>query len=157
MTDFAKRLLDRLGEATNRNQQILNKNEQAKQKLNAALPTIANSLQGNQVVLAALREVYGALEADGEELSTVILDLKEAQTSLDFATNMLEQAGYDFDNIKSFSQDEIWLADHLPTIKRAMDIFNLPKTKQALQDMKPGRFQEWVELIEEVKDERSIS
>lgn len=150
MTDFGRRLMARLQEATDRNQQIQSRNERAKEKLNKAMPAIAKSLQGNQVVLAAMREIYGALEADGEELSTAIVELKEARDSLEMALNMLEQADFDFANIQTLSQDSVWLAEHEPTIKRALEIFNLTKTKQVLADVKvsnPKRFQALKELF----------
>ncbi len=136
------RLLARLDEATDRNRQVLQKSERAKEKLGKNLPTLSKVLQGNQIALAAIREVYGALEADGEELQTVIVELKEAKDLLDVAKSLLEQAGFDFANIQVFSQEQVWLSDHPPTIKRALEIFNLSKVKQALKEIAPTRLEE---------------
>ena len=142
MSDFGTRLIQRLEEATKRNQQVFDRSESAKAKLAKALPILTKELEGNKIVLAAMREIYNALEADGEELSTVILELKQAKDSLEVATTLLEQAGFDFSNIATFSNDEIWLADHLPTIKRVVDIVNLQKLEVALDEVGKERFED---------------
>lgn len=147
MTDFGKRLIGRLDEATNRNKQALAKNEKARQNLSKVLPSITKSLQGNQVVMAAMREIYSSLEADGEELSTVIGELEDAKSSLEIATTLLDQANFDFANISTFANDEIWLGDHLPTIKRVVDIVNLQKLEVALDEADQHRFEDFAHAV----------
>jgi len=154
MSDFGNRLLARLSVATDRNQQVLKKNEKAKEKLSRNLPTLSRVLQGNQVALAAIREVYGALETDGEELQTVIVELKESRDLLDLAKNLLEQADYDFANIQTFSNDEIWLADHLPTIKRVVAIVNLQKLEVALDEADKERFEDIAHAVKRSGEKR---
>jgi hypothetical protein len=137
--DFGARLIQRLEEAADRNRQVLDKNVKAKEKMAKTLATLSKTLQGNQVILRALREIYGALEADGEELQATIIELKEAKDCLEIATNLLNQANYDFANIQSFSKDEVWLAEHPPTIRRALEIFNLNKLKVELDTIDKNR------------------
>lgn len=147
MSDFGRRLIGRLEKATDRNKQVLANNEKARESLGKALPIIDKNLQGNQIVLAAMREVYSALEADGEELSTVKADLEEAKARLEISDGLLEQAGYDFANIQQFSNDEIWLGDHLPTIKRVVDIVNLQKLEVALDEVDQERFVDFAHAV----------
>lgn len=147
MSDFGTRLIKRLEEAANRNQQIRDKNQTAKEKLEKALPVLTRSLKGNQIVLEAIREIYGALEADGEERQSTIVELNEAKDSLEMAVNLLDQAGYDFSNIQQFSNDEIWLGDHLPTIKRVVEIVNLQKLETALDEAENERFIDFAHAV----------
>lgn len=138
-TDYGRLLIQRLDEAEARTVKTLSTSnialrntDIAKEKLVKVLPILEKDLKGNQIVLAAIREIYNTLEADGEELSTAISELKEtdellhtAKDSLKLTIDLLEDAGFDFINIKTFSKDEIWLGNHLPTIIRALQVFNL--------------------------------
>lgn len=146
---YAARLIARLDEAANRNQQIFNKDQSALDKLNKVLPTLSKRLKGDEVVMAAIREIYSVLEEGAEESQSTIVELKEAKDSLEMATNLLKQADYDFANIQTFSNPEIWLGNHLPTIKRALNIFNLVPFEdnislfeQALDSLEKERFED---------------
>ena len=152
MSDFGARLIQRLDEAADRNRQVLAKNTKAKERLSKTLTSLSKTLQGNQVVLRALREIYSALEADGEELQSTIIELKEAKDCLEIATNLLNQADYDFANIQSFSKDEVWLAEHPPTIRRALEIFNLDKLKVELDLIDRRRRQDLKTVFGEAHD-----
>ncbi len=154
MTDeaYGARLVQRLEQAADRNRIVLENNRRIKAKLDKALPILTKNLKGNEVVLAAMREVYSALEKDGEELQSTIVELKLARDSLDIAASMLEQAGFDFANIQSFSKDEIWIAEHSPTIKRALETFNLDKLKVELDSIERNRRQDLRTIFIEAHD-----
>ena len=155
MSDFGTRLIQRLEKAKGRNQVALENNQMAKERIVKALPILEKDLQGNQIVLAALREIYSVLEADGEELQSVYAELKIACDSLETATNLLEQAGFDFANIQTFSNDEIWLGNHLPTIKRALDVFNISLFEQALDDLEKERFEDIAHAVQRSGQKRN--
>lgn len=148
--DFGARLIQRLEEAADRNQQVLRKNEIARDKLEKALPVLTKTLKGNHVILEAMKEIYTTLQADGEELSATLIELEQAKDSLQIATKLLTQANYDFSNIQTFSDDEVWLGNHLPTIRRALEVFsvipqddnNISLFEQALDDLEKERFED---------------
>lgn len=144
MSDFGSQLLARLDKATNRNEKVQKNNEQALEKLDRNLPTLNRSLQGNQVALAAIREVYSALEGDGEELQTVIVELKEAKDQLEITKSLLEQAGYDFANIGTAfgGGHDVWIGNHLPTIKKVVDSVDIPLFEIALDEAEKERFED---------------
>lgn len=154
MTDFGARLIQRLNEAVGRNEQIFSQNEKAKQRLKKVLPDLSKNLQGNDVYLRALAEIYSAMQTDGEVLQGNIIELKEAIVSLEFATNLLEQAGYDMANIQTFSKDEIWLGDHLDTIKRFVEIVNLQKLEVALDEADKERFEDIAHAVKRSGEKR---
>ena len=155
MNDFGTRLIQRLEKAKTRNQQVLNSNRTAKDKLDKILPILSKNLKGNQAIMAAWREIYSVLEADGEELQTVYAELKLTCDSLETATNLLEQAGYDFSNIQQFSNDEIWLGNHLPTIKRALDVFSISLFEQALDVLEKERFEDIAHAVQRSGQKRN--
>lgn len=141
MSDFGKRLLSRLGEATDRSDKTLANNQNAVKSLDKVMPIIDKNLEGNQVVLRALREVYSALEGDGEELSTAKGDLQDAKAALEISNNLLEQANFDLDNIKTaFGNDSPWFGNHLPTIKVFTEVLDIPLWEIALDETENERF-----------------
>jgi len=154
MSDFGARLIRRLQAAADRNQQVLEKNQGAKDKLAKVLPILEKDLQGNQIALAAMREVYNLLEADAEVRQSTIAELKEARDLLEKSATLLEQAGFDFSNIQQFSNDEIWLGDHLPTIKRVVDIVNLQKLEVALDEADKERFEDFAHAVKRSGEKR---
>ena len=138
---FSERLLIRLGIAADKQTQIERKNKIAKDKLSHALPILSKALQGNQLTLAAMREIYATMEEEGEELSSVVIELKEAKDVVEIMTNMLQEAGYDLANIRQITDERIWFASHLGTIKRAVAIFEIPLLEQALVEADKDRFE----------------
>ena len=138
---FSERLLIRLGIAADKQTQIERKNKIAKEKLSRALPILAKALQGNQLTLAAMREIYATMEEEGEELSSAIIELKETKDVVEMMANMLQEAGYDLANIRQITDEKIWFASHLPTIRRAVAIFEIPLLEQALVEADKERFE----------------
>jgi hypothetical protein len=154
LSDFGARLIKRLEQAATRNQQALDNSQGAKEKLAKVLPILERDKQGNQIALAAMREVYSLLEADGETRQTTIEELKEAKGLLEKSAALLEQAGFDFDNIRTISNDEIWLADHLETIKRVVAIVNLQKLEVALDELEQERFEDFAHAVKRSGEKR---
>lgn len=156
MSDFGAILLQRLDKAENRNQQISNHSHTALERLDKVLPVLSKRFKGDEAIMAVIREVYSVLEEGAEESQSTITEIKQARDSLDIALNLLKQAGYDIANIQTFSKDEIWLGDHLPTIKRALEVFNTKPAEQgeeslfdqALDSLENERF---VEIAHAVK------
>jgi hypothetical protein len=167
--DYSARLIQRLEEASVRNDQVLRnseiartKNELARAKLSQALPVLSKTFQGNQVILSAIHEIHKALEEDGKELSNAIIELKQVKDLLETATDSLEtaikllaQAGFDFANIQTFSKGEVWLGNHLPTIRRAIDVFNIPLLEIALDDADKERFEDIAHAVKRSGEKRS--
>lgn len=144
---FAKRLLARLSDVANRDEQVLANNKEVVGHIKKAMPIIDQTLEGNEASMIAIREVvgllkvaYGVLESDAEALSQTKAELKEARDVIETSNKLLEQGGHDLANIQTFSNDEIWLGDHLPTIKRVVDIVNLQKLEVALDEADQERF-----------------
>lgn len=147
---YATRLTRRLDEAAKRNQLIANKDLTALEKLNKVIITSTKGLRGDEAVMAALREIYSILEENAEESQSTIVELKEARDLIEMSCKLLADADFDFANIETaFGADEIWLGNHLPTIKRALNIFNLiPQEhdvslfEQALDSLEKERFED---------------
>lgn len=144
------RLLARLDQATSRNQKVINNNKIAIKQIDKVLPRADKLLGGNSVISEAMHLIADTLREDGEELSQMNGELLEAKAALEVSNSLLAQAGLDFSNIQTFAKDEIWLGDHLPTIKRALNVFNLvPKGagdvslfEQALDSLEKERFED---------------
>lgn len=147
---YADRLTRRLDEAASRNQLIADKDLTALEKLNKVIITSTKGLRGDEAVMAVLREVYSILEENAEESQSNIEELKEARDLIQMSCKLLEDADFDFANIETaFGAEEIWLGDHLPTIKRALNVFNLiPRDndislfEQALDSLDKERFED---------------
>ena len=156
--DFAlgKRLWERLDQRASKNAQVHQRNLEAKNKINdVIMPAITRGSKVNQSVLAAIREIYTIIEDGDEEQSQTFSELELVRDSLGVAMAMLEEAGFDIANIQTFSNDEIWLADHLPTIKRMVDIVNLQKLEVALDEAKKERFEDFAHAVKRSGEKRS--
>jgi len=69
----------------------------------------------------------------------------------------LDQAGLDLANIQTFgSNDEIWLGDHLATIKRALTVFNLQKLEVALDELDTERFEDIAHTVRRSGQKRNV-
>lgn len=165
MSDFGKLLIRRLEKAADRNQGVLDNNKAAVHKLDIVLPILEKDTEGNQIALAAMREVYSLLETDGEIRQSTIAELKEAKDLLQKSATLLEQAGFDFANIQTISNDEIWLGEHLPTIKRALEVFSTkpaaegetPLFDQALDSLEPERFEDIAHAVKRSGEKRQTT
>lgn len=146
---FGKRVIARLDIVSARNKKVLDRTEKAKEILsNKVMPIVNKNLKTNEFLKGALREIYSVLEEDGEELSQAHLELQETTTSLAAAVKLLEDAGFDFANIQTISQENIWLGNHLPTIKRAVEIFDIPLLEIALDESDQERFEDIAHAVQ---------
>lgn len=151
---YAARLIGRLDEAAARNQNISNHNHTALERLDKVLPVLSKRFKGDEAIMAVIREVYSVLEEGAEESQSTITEIKQARDSLEIALNLLKQAGYDIANIQTFSNDEIWLGDHLATIERFVDIVNLQKLEVALDKAKNERFEDIAHAVKRSGEKR---
>lgn len=159
---YADRLIKRLEAAENRNQQISNHSITALEKLDKVLPVLSKRFKGDEAMMALIREVYSVLEEGAEESQSTITEIKEARDSLEITINMLKEAGYDFANIQQFSNPKIWLGSHLPTIKRALEIFDtqpaaegeIPLFDQALDSLSKERFEDIAHAVKRSGEKR---
>lgn len=164
MSDWGKRFLARMEAAAARDQHILDDIEVAKKKITVkVVPALERDVKGNEIALAAIREVYNLLEADGEARQSNIEELKETEVLLEKAATMLEQAGFDFANIKTIAaNDDIWLGHHLPTIKQALAVFsitpmddgNISLFEQALDSLEKERFEDIAHAVKRSGEKR---
>lgn len=152
---FAKRLLARLGDVANRDEQVLANNKEVAVRIKKAMPIIDQTLGGKEASMIAIREVVGLLkvaydviESDAEALSQTKAELNEARDVIEISNKLLEQGGHDLANIRTFSNDEIWLGDHLETIKRVVDIVNLQKLEVALDEVDKDRFEDFAHAVQ---------
>lgn len=157
MSEFGAVLIKRLTAAANRNQTTLDNDRAVTRKLDKVIPVLEQDEEGNQIALAAMREVYNLIEKDAEANQSTIIELKEAKDLLEKSILLLEQAGFDFANIQTFSNDEIWLADHLDTIKRVVAIVNLQKLEVALDEADNERFIDFAHTVKRSGDRRQAA
>lgn len=159
---YAARLISRLDAAQERNQQISSHNLTALERLDKALPVLSKRLKGDEAIMAVIREVYSVLEEGAEESQSTITEIKQARDSLETALNLLKQAGYDISNIQTFTKDKIWLGNHLPTIKQALEVFNTKPASegeislfdQALDSLDKERFEDIAHAVKRSGDKR---
>lgn len=160
---YATRLIRRLDGAARRNQLIANKDLTALEKLNKVITTSIKGLKGDEAVMAVLREVYSILEENAEESQSTIVELKEARDLIQMSCKLLEDAGFDFANIgTAFGAEDVWLGNHLPTIKLALNIFNLiPRDndislfEQALDSLDKERFEDIAHAVKRSGQKRN--
>lgn len=154
MSNFGAVLIRRLTAAANRSQTVLDNDRAVTKKLDMVIPVLEKDAEGNQVALAAMREVYNLIERDAEASQSTITELKEAKDLLEKSILLLEQAGFDFDNIRTFSNDEVWLGDHLDTIKRFVEIVNIQKLEVALDEAAKERFEDIAHAVKRSGEKR---
>ena len=155
---------ERLDERVSKNSQAHRRNLEAKNKItDVIIPAVTKGSKVNQTVLAAIREIYTVIEDGDEESSQILEELNLVRDSLDITTSLLEQAGLDLPNIQLIAgNDKVWLGNHLPTIKRALEVFNtLPATtgdislfEQALDSLDLERFEEIAHAVKRSGNKR---
>lgn len=158
--DFAlgKRLWDRLDKRASSNTETRRRNLEAKNKItDVIIPAVSRGTKVNQTVLAAIREIYTVIEDGDEEQSQTLIELQSVRDTLEITINMLEQAGLDITNIQTIARnDEIWLGDHLATIKRALTVFNLQKLEVALDELDTERFEDIAHTVRRSGQKRNV-
>ena len=148
----------RLDERASQNAQAHQRNIQAKNKItDVIIPAVSRGSKVNQTVLAAIREIYTVIEEGDEEQSQTLIELQSVRDTLEITINMLEQAGLDIANIQTIARnDEIWLGDHLETIKRALTVFNLQKLEVALDELDTERFEDIAHTVRRSGQKRNV-
>ena len=154
----------RLDERASQNTQAHQRNLEAKNKItDVIIPAVSRGTKVNVAVLAALREIYTVIEDGDEEQSQTLGELEEVRGLLEITTTMLEKAGLDIDNIQTIARnDKLWLGNHLPTMKVALNVFNLAPQEhdvslfeQALDSLEKERFEDIAHAVKRSGEKRS--
>ena len=154
----------RLDERASQNAQAHQRNLEAKNKItDIIIPAVSRGTKVNVAVLAALREIYTVIEDGDEEQSQTLGELEEVRGLLEITTTMLEKAGLDIDNIQTIARnDKLWLGNHLPTMKVALNVFNLAPQEhdvslfeQALDSLEKERFEDIAHAVKRSGEKRS--
>lgn len=144
---IAQRMVRRVRAAGKLLESFIIHNRQAREGLERALPDLELELANNPDLLRAIREVYNYVEKQGEVMSQAVESLRAAREEAARADRTASDAQLDLASIETYlSAMEVYLQAEVPTIKRVLELHDLPAWEQALEQLDKGR---WL-LMDEV-------